>query len=168
MVRYNDVSTCESRRLRSARAEATPFRAAAGRLGALAQHRRGAELDRPWGGRSSAAVAFAALVSAGCGTSTPGGYPAEYPAEGKSAGQGEVRMLYACRDGEQIEVRYLEARGGIALVSRRGGTVQLKQQSDASGNFYSDGRTTMRSKGRDLRLEMRGMEPIECRSQSSD
>ncbi|MGH8665968.1 MAG: MliC family protein [Burkholderiales bacterium] len=167
-MRCYDVSVCESGHPRDPQGEATPLRAGACRLGATAQHRRGAELDRPWGGRWIGAVAFAALLSAGCGTSTQGGYPAEYPADGKSAGPGEVRMLYACRDGEQIEVRFLDARGGIALVSRRGRTVQLKQQSDASGNIYSDGRTTMRSKGRDLRLEMQGLEPIECRSQGSD
>jgi membrane-bound inhibitor of C-type lysozyme len=169
IVRYYDVSICESGHPRDPQAEATPLPAGAGRLGAAtAQDRLGAELDRPWGVLWVGAIAFAALVSTGCGTSTQGGYPAEYPAEGKTAGPGEVRMLYACRDGEQVEVRFLEARRGIALVSRRGRTLQLKLQSDASGNIYSDGRTTMRSKGRDLRLEMRGMEPIECRSQSSD
>jgi membrane-bound inhibitor of C-type lysozyme len=127
-----------------------------------------ARLGRLRSGRWAGAVAFAALVCAGCGTpSTQGDYPADYPADSKSARPGELRMLYACRDGEQIEMRFLDTRG-IALLSRRGRTLQLKQQSDASGNIYSDGRTTVRSKGRDLRLEMRGLEPIECRSQGSD
>ena len=167
-MRCYDVLVCESGHPLDPQGEATSLRTDAGRLWATVQHRLGAALDRPKGCRRVGAVVFAALVSTGCGTSTQGGYPAEYPSDGKTAGPGEVRMLYACRDGEQIDVRFLDAQGGIALVSRRGRTLQLKQQSDASGNIYSDGRTTMRSKGRDLRLEMQGMEPIECRSQSSD
>ncbi len=165
-MRCSDISVCESGRSRDARAEATPIQPGAGRLGASALHCAEGRLGGFRGSRWVAAVTFAALVSAGCGTSTQGGYPAEYPADGKSAGPGEVRMLYACRDGEQVEVRYLDTRG-VALLSRRGRTVQLKHQSDASGNLYSDGRTTVRSKGRDLRLEMQGVEPVECR-QGSD
>jgi hypothetical protein len=68
-----------------------------------------------------------------------------------------------CRDGEQIGMRVLDAPG-IALLSRRGATMELKLQSTESGYIYSNGPTTVRSKGRDLRLEMQGMEPIECRS----
>jgi hypothetical protein len=68
-----------------------------------------------------------------------------------------------CRDGEQIALRVLDAQG-IALLRRRGATVELKQQSTESGYIYSNGPTTVRNKGRDLRLEMQGVEPIECRS----
>ncbi|MPZ43975.1 MAG: hypothetical protein GEV05_11315 [Betaproteobacteria bacterium] len=118
----------------------------------------------PRDGRFISVVALAAILCAGCDTpQTRGEYPGEYP----GAQQGERRDQFMCRDGEQIRMRFFDAEG-IAVLSRRGRTVELKLQSTESGNIYSNGPTTVRSKGRDLRLQMEGMEPIECRSQRSD
>jgi membrane-bound inhibitor of C-type lysozyme len=112
--------------------------------------------------RWACVAALVAVLSAGCDTTQTRG---EY--EYSSTQPGERREQFACRDGEQIQMHFLEARG-IALLTRRGRTMELKLQSSESGSIYSNGPTTVRSKGRDLRLQMEGMEPIECHSRRPD
>jgi membrane-bound inhibitor of C-type lysozyme len=107
---------------------------------------------------TSLGLALTALLCGGCDTSPDRGH---YPVERA----GERRIQYACRDGEQVEMRIVEGRG-IAYLTRAGRTIQLKEQSSESGFIYSDGANTVRRKGRDLRLDIAGRERVECRSQS--
>lgn len=113
------------------------------------------------GNFGSIAVALAALFLAGCDTSPQRG---DYPVEPERPG--ERRMQFTCRDGEQVAMHMVEARGGFTFLTYRGRTLKLKEQSTESGVIYSDGANTVRRKGRDLRLDLAGREPVECRSQS--
>ena len=113
--------------------------------------------------RWACAVALAAVLCAGC--DTPQRREGDY--EYSSPRPGERLEQFACRDGEQIQMHFMEAQG-IALLTRRGRTMQLKLQSAESGYIYSNGPISVRSKGRDLRLQMEGMEAIECQSRRPD
>lgn len=109
--------------------------------------------------KQCSALALAAAVCAGCGgltTSTTQGDQVERP--------GERRVELSCRDGQQTVMRFYEAQG-VADLIRAGRTIRLKQQTSGSGFVYSDGRNTVRGRGRDVTLELDGTEPIRCRSQ---
>ena len=84
---------------------------------------------------------------------------------GEAPQPGERRLQLNCRDGTPAELRIFEGKGR-ALLTRAGRTWQLRQQTSGSGIAYSDGRTTVRGKGRDITIETPGMEPVRCRGQS--
>jgi membrane-bound inhibitor of C-type lysozyme len=101
-------------------------------------------------------VVLATGVCAGCGGPPTQGDRVERP--------GERVIELSCRDGEQVLLRFHDAPG-VADLTRAGRTIRLKQQASESGFVYSDGRNTVRGKGRDVTLALDRAEPIRCRNQ---
>lgn len=112
-------------------------------------------------GRIIGLLALAAVLCAGCETGP------SIEGDQTTVRQGERRDQFMCRDGVPVELRIFDTRDAAVLI-RNGRTVRLKLQSTESGDIYSNGPTTVRRKGRDLRLQFEGADPIECRAQSSD
>jgi len=63
--------------------------------------------------------------------------------------------VYQCEGGKQLVVQYLD-RGKSAMVFYPDREFRLDQVSAASGARYSNGRTTLSTKGRDAVLEENG------------
>lgn len=97
-------------------------------------------------------------VCAGCG----GGGPLTQGDRVERPGERVVEL--SCRDGQQVLMRFYEGRGAADLT-RQGRTIRLEQQTSGSGFVYSDGRNTVRGRGRDVTLELDGTGRIRCRSQ---
>ena len=93
---------------------------------------------------------LAALTLAGCTSWWPwGGAPAErsrYPADA---------VIYKCEGNKQLVVRYVDD-GKAAIVMYPDRDFRLDQVRTASGARYSNGRTTLATKGDELLLEEDG------------
>lgn len=74
------------------------------------------------------------------------------------------RVIYNCAHDEQVEMRFFPQQG-VAVMVRRGDTIELQQQRSASGFIYSNGPNTVRGKGTDLQIEIGRMMPIQCTAQ---
>lgn len=104
--------------------------------------------------KALATVAIAGVLAAACGP-TP-------PASDDTAAAREV--VFSCDNGESLTVRFLQEQE-IATLIRGEDSVDLPRQPSASGFMYSDGSTTIRGKGDELRVDVEGMEPLRCESQ---
>lgn len=100
---------------------------------------------------------FLALAVHGC-ASTPSG-----PSAGSTDGiAGLARdVSFRCGTGEVLSVRFIPARG-IAVLTRRGLSIELPQQPSGSGFIYSNGGNSLRGKGNDLTVELGRMAPLQC------
>lgn len=76
---------------------------------------------------------------------------------------GERRVQFSCDDGNTIEMRFFPLQG-VGVLVRDGATMELQQQVSASGFIYSNGPTTVRGKGDELRLEIGRRVPIVCQA----
>jgi membrane-bound inhibitor of C-type lysozyme len=85
--------------------------------------------------------------------------------EAASVGEptGERRAQFSCDDGNTIEMRFFPLQG-VGVLVRDGATMELQQQVSASGFVYSNGPTTVRGKGDELRLEIGRRVPIVCQA----
>src|SRR5690348_11505162 len=82
-------------------------------------------------------------------------------ARSREAAPEELHVRFACTNGEALAVRFVPARR-VAVLSRNDQPVELTQQPAGSGFLYSDGPTTIRGKGDELRVEIGRMVPLEC------
>ena len=115
---------------------------------------------------------FAVLAAAGCMTHEPApppppasepSVPAAAPASPAPPppSSDERGYVFACDDGNRIQVRFSQSRHTATLV-RNGESIELPQQASGSGFIYGNGRTTLRGKGDELILEVGKMAPIRC------
>ena len=79
------------------------------------------------------------------------------------APSGEHEVAFSCDNGEQLQVRFSQARG-MATLLRNGEAIELPQQPAGSGFAYGNGRTTVRGKGDELTVEVGRMLPFHCRA----
>lgn len=98
-------------------------------------------------------AALLAGLASGCVTAVPAGDPA--------APQGEIKVDFACTNGESLSVRFIQDRE-LAVLTRQGDSIELQQQPSGSGFIYSNGPNTIRGKGNDLTVEIGRMMPIQC------
>jgi membrane-bound inhibitor of C-type lysozyme len=95
-------------------------------------------------------AALATLLCAGCAVTAD-------PA--KAAGERRVR--FACSNGEVLEMRFLDLER-VAVLVRSDEAIELAQQESASGFIYSNGPTTVRGKGSEMKVQIGRMTAIEC------
>jgi len=74
---------------------------------------------------------------------------------------GERHAIYSCRGIGQVEVLFSEPMG-IARLTMRGRTIQLRRQRSADVLVYSDGANSVRRAGNDITLDLAGGEPTRC------
>ena len=99
---------------------------------------------------ASLATAFLAVTLAGCTSWWPwGGAPAERPRYPADA------VIYKCEANRQLVVRYLDG-GKAAVVMYPDREFRLDQAPTGSGARYSNGRTTLATKGDEALLEEDG------------
>ena len=72
-------------------------------------------------------------------------------------------VAFSCTRDESLSVRYFPAQG-VAVLLRNGDSIELQQQTSASGYLYSNGPTTIRGKGDDLTVEIGRMVPLQCKA----
>lgn len=65
----------------------------------------------------------------------------------------EMRVAYACDNGEQVSVRYFPQQG-IAVLIRSGQNIELNGTSTPPGFTYSSGQTTLRVAPDRLAMQM--------------
>src|SRR5690606_18819244 len=66
---------------------------------------------------------------------------------------------FHCANGEQVMIRFLTG-SEVAILTRNGESIELRQQPAASGFWYTNGPISIRGKGNDLDLEIGRMVPI--------
>ncbi len=60
-------------------------------------------------------------------------------------------------------MRFIPERN-VAVLLRNGDAVELPQRPSGSGFVYSNGPNTIRGKGRELKVEIGRMVPIQCQA----
>lgn len=75
----------------------------------------------------------------------------------------QTRTTFKCDNDETIEVRFFPEQG-VAVLVRNGQNAELQQQPVASGFGYSDGQTTLRGKGSELKLDAGTAPTLTCRA----
>lgn len=105
-----------------------------------------------WLMRPLATMFLSSLLLPGCSSLSGQGDPAS-----------ERRVVFACDDGETVEVRYFPLQG-VAVLVRHGKTIELQQQPSGSGFIYSNGPSTVRGKGDEISVEIGRRVPIMCKA----
>ena len=96
-------------------------------------------------------AAVVAIAGAGCVSTVP-----------PSGGSADTRdVAFGCDNNESMSVRFVTSRE-VAVLTRNGESIELKQQPAASGFVYSNGPNTIRGKGDALTVEIGRMMPIQC------
>ncbi|MFN3370827.1 MAG: MliC family protein [Sphingomonadaceae bacterium] len=90
------------------------------------------------------------LVLAGAVGACAPSPPAALPPPPPSA---EMRVDYACDNGEQVTVRYFPQEG-VAVLVRGGQNQELQQQATPPGFTYSGGQTALRVSENRLTMQM--------------
>lgn len=75
----------------------------------------------------------------------------------------ELRAHFVCTNGEELDVHFIAARH-VAVLIRNDQSIELAQQSAASGFVYSNGPHTIRGKGNDLTVEIGRLVPLQCQT----
>lgn len=101
-----------------------------------------------------------AFATVGCGLVLSGCASGPPPYQG--GGYTPVnKVVYTCRSGEPLEVRYFPDQG-VAVLVRDGRTQELQQHTSGSGIAYSGPGINLRSQGDTLRIEAPGQPVLEC------
>lgn len=108
------------------------------------------------------ACALAACAAPPAATETAAAAQAPVPGNAPEAASTERRdVSFACRNGEQVQVRFFPAQG-VAVLVRGGNTTELQGQPAASGFLYSSGPVTIRGQGDEMTMEIGRMKPVQC------
>lgn len=71
------------------------------------------------------------------------------------------RVMFRCATGEELEMRFFPVQG-VAVLVREGRNAELQQMPAASGFRYEGAGYRALGKGRALRIEQDGVEPLDC------
>ncbi len=78
----------------------------------------------------------------------------------------QTRVTFVCDNDETIEVRFFPDQG-IAVLVRGGQNTELQQQRTADGFEYSNGQTSIRGKGNELKLNVGMMATATCQAKTA-
>ncbi len=78
----------------------------------------------------------------------------------------ESRGMWACDNGETIELRFFPDQG-IAVLVRGGQNTELQRETVASGIKYSNGQTIITGKGDEIKLNVGMMATATCKAKAA-